>query len=174
MKIGFGTCLALMVLRLSAGPATSAVAQPVCSVNVDITDTDPKGTNVRTAPGGAIQATLKNPGDGWIAVHVTSQMGDWYQIDKARRIDAGGSLEGTLIFQGQGWLHKSVLGVNGMQNGGTIYADHDAKSRPIDANAAGEQTVELLGCWGEYLKVRVKKGIGWTKDVCTNMNTTCS
>jgi hypothetical protein len=27
---------------------------------------------------------------------------------------------------------------------------------------------------GEFLRVHVKKGTGWTKQVCTNMNTTCA
>jgi hypothetical protein len=172
MKNGLMPCLVLAVLGV--GQVAWADARPACNVNADIIDTDPKGTNVRAAPGGAILAALKNPGDGWIAVHVSGQMGDWYQIDRARLIDAGGPPEGSVIFHGQVWLHKSVLGVNGMHNGGVIYTDHDPKSRPIDAHAAGEQTVALLGCWGDYWKVRARKGIGWTKDICTNMNATCS
>ena len=55
-----------------------------------------------------------------------------------------------------------------------IYGDHDVNSRPIDLHAAGDQKVEMLGCWGEFLKVRVGKGTGWTKEACTNMDTTCS
>jgi hypothetical protein len=43
-----------------------------------------------------------------------------------------------------------------------------------DQHAEGDQRVELLGCWGEFLKFRVKKGIGWTTQACTNMNTTCA
>ena len=61
-----------------------------------------------------------------------------------------------------------------MQNGGAIYRDHDVKSAPLDPHAAGDQKVDLLGCWGDFLKVHVKKGIGWTRQACTNMNTTCS
>ena len=38
----------------------------------------------------------------------------------------------------------------------------------------GDQPVTLLGCSGDFLKVRVKKGTGWTKGVCTNQRTTCA
>jgi hypothetical protein len=41
-------------------------------------------------------------------------------------------------------------------------------------HARGDQHVGLLGCWGEFLKVHVKKGTGWTKAACTNMDTTCA
>lgn len=170
LSVSAFTCLTLM----TAGFSHAAERQD-CNVSVNITDTDPKGTNVRAAPSGAISATLKNTtADGWIGVHVTGQLGDWYEIDRANLIDADLPPEGKVIFQGKGYLHKSVLGVSGMQNGGAIYIDHDVKSSPVDRQAAGDQQVDLLGCWGDFLKVHVKKGTGWTKDVCTNMNTTCS
>lgn len=162
-----------MLAVFDAGSWANAAQLQPCRVTVDITDTDPHGTNVRVAPGGAVIARLKNPGDGWIAVHLTGQDGDWYRIDRASLIDAGGSSEGHVIWQGLGWLHRSIVGVSGMQNGATIYKDHDERSPKIDAHAAGDQSVTLLGCWGPFLKVRALKGTGWTKAVCTNMNTTC-
>jgi hypothetical protein len=143
-------------------------------VHVDITDTDPNGTNVRAAPGGAIIAQLRNPGDGWIGVHVIGQSGDWYEIDRATRVGSDLPPAGRIVFHGTGYLHKSMLGVSGMQNGGAIYADHDVSSRPIDLHAPGDQRVDLLGCWGNFLMVHVGKGTGWTKEACTNMNTTCA
>lgn len=163
----------LMLTPAAAGFAQSAGKQ-ACNVNVDITDTDPKGTNVRAAPGGAIIASLKNPtSDGWIEVHLTGQFDDWYEIDRANLIGADQPAGGKVIFHGKGYLHKTVLGVSGMQNGGVIYSNHDIRTSPIDPHAAGDQQVELLGCWGEFLKVHVRKGTGWTTQACTNMNTTC-
>jgi hypothetical protein len=170
----FLTYAFLMFAPTAACLAQSASKQ-VCNVEVDVTDTDPKGTNVRASPAGAVIAALKNPtSDGWIVVHVTGQSGDWYEIDRASLIDADLPAGGKILFQGQGYLHKSVVGVSGMQNGGGIYSDHDTGSRPVDAHAAGDQQVDLLGCWGDFLKVHVKKGIGWTRQACTNMNTTCA
>jgi len=159
---------ALLALAASA----HAAERQACDVTVDITDTDPKGTNVRSAPGGAAIASLKTPGDDWILAHITAQLGDWYEIDGATLIDPGG--EDKTVFHGKGYLHKSVVGVSGMQNGGVIYRDHDTSSPPVDPEAAGDQEVKLLGCWGDFLKVQVKKGTGWTRQVCTNMVTTCA
>lgn len=164
---------------LALTPATACLAQAaekqVCNVNVDVTDTDPKGTNVRAAPGGAVVTSLKNPTqDGWIGTHITGQLGDWYEIDRASLIDADLPAGGKIIFRGKGYLHKSVLGVSGMQNGAAIYSDHDSASPPVDLHAAGDQQVDMLGCWGEFLKVHVQKGTGWTKAACTNMNSTCA
>jgi hypothetical protein len=107
-------------------------------------------------------------------VHLTAQLGDWYEIDRAKLIDSTLPSGEKILFHGTGYLHKSVVGVSGMQNGGTIYRDHDIRTDLVDGHAAGDQQVDLLGCFGEFLKVHVKKGIGWTKAACTNMNTTCS
>jgi hypothetical protein len=150
-------------------------ARQACDVHVDIIDTDPKGTHVRASPGGAVIASLSNPNaEGWIAVHITGQLGDWYEIDRASLINADLGPDGKALFHGKGYLHKSVVGVSGMQNDGAIYRDHDVKSEPVDLHAPGEQQVDLLGCWGEFLKVHVRKGSGWTREACTNMDTTCS
>ncbi|HEY4141059.1 MAG TPA: hypothetical protein VGM57_06585 [Pseudolabrys sp.] len=175
MKTLFVFMLVCLALTPTLATVARAADRQACNVAVDITDTDPKGTNVRSTPGGAVITSLKNPtSDGWIAVHITAQLGDWFEIDRANLIDANSSPDDKVIFRGKGYLHKSVLGVSGLQNGAAIYTDHDIKSSPIELHAAGDQQVDLLGCWGEFLKVHVKKGIGWTKEACTNMNTTCS
>jgi hypothetical protein len=163
------------LLLPAATPSVHAASEQACNVDADVIDTDPHGTNIRAAPGGAILASLTNPNvEGWVDVHVVGQIGDWYEIDRARLINPDLGPEGKTLFHGKGYLHKSVLGVSGMENGGEIYIAHDKKSRPLDLHAPGDQKVEMLGCWGEFLQVRVKKGIGWTKQACTNMDTTCS
>jgi hypothetical protein len=109
---------AFVVALLALAPTMSSLAQTVekqaCNVTVDITDTDPKGTNVRAAPGGAVIASLSNPNvDGWIAVHITGLSGDWYEIDRANLINADLGPDGKVVFHGRGYLHKSVVGSAG-------------------------------------------------------------
>jgi hypothetical protein len=175
MKILSVAACAFLALAPAAACRAQAADKQACNVNVDIIDTDPKGTNVRATPGGAVIAALKNPTpDGWIGVHVIGQLGDWYEIDRANLHGADLPAGDNIIFHGKGYLHKSVLGVSGMDNGGAIYADHDTASPRVDPHAAGDQQVDMLGCWGEFLKVHVKKGTGWTKAACTNMKTTCA
>lgn len=173
MKAALFYGLGLLVLSFGATPA-QAQARQACNVTVDITDTDPKGTHVRAGPGAAIIATLASPEEGWVAVHVTGLTGDWFEIDRAVLMGSDPPAGGKIVFRGKGYLHRSMLGLSGMQNGGAIYADHDIRSRSIDAHAVGDQTVDLLGCWEGFVKVRVKKGVGWTKDACTNLQTTCA
>jgi hypothetical protein len=170
------TRILLLILTLAVPHAVSAQVpgRDACNVRVDITDRDPHGANVRAEPGGSIVTALKNPaGDGWIVVHLTAQQGDWFEIDRAVLIDVDQDKE-TVIFQGRGFVHRGVVGAGGLQNGAVIYRDHAASSATLDAHASGDQAVELLGCFGDFAKVRVKAGIGWTRQLCTNMVTTCS
>ena len=162
--------LAFVALFIASGGATAAESRQVCDVAVDVTDTDPAGTHVRGTPGGAVIATLKNPGDGWIEVHLSAQLGDWYEIDSASLEDPDNP---RVLFHGKGYLHKSMLGLSGMQNDATLYSDPDGK-RPLVSHLAGDQPVDLLGCRGKFLRITVSKHTGWTKEACTNMNTTCA
>jgi hypothetical protein len=162
-------CLALSVT--TAGGAETAMRQ-ACNVAVDITDTDPKGANVRATPGGAVIIALRLDTDGWIEAHVTAQVGDWYEIDRAE-LNPAGSPDKTVIFHGKGYLHKSVVGVSGLMGGMPIYREPDDKSRPFDPFAQGDQPVDLLGCWEDFLKLRTAAGVGWTRRACTNTLTTC-
>jgi hypothetical protein len=56
-----------LALFLTLAPTTAALAQSparqACNAVVDVTDTDPKGTNVRSEPGGSVLATLKKSTD---------------------------------------------------------------------------------------------------------------
>ena len=166
--------LGLAWLALTPAHAAPAVEPQACNAEVDVTDTDPKGTNVRATPGCNAIASLKNPGEGWIELHLTAQAGDWFEIDQARLLDTMLPTGEKILFQGKGYVHKSMVGLSGMQNGGKVYADHDEKSRLLDPHADGDQPVELLGCSGDFLHVRLKKSTGWTREACTNMNTTCA
>ena len=166
--------LVLFVLgfALNFVPAARA-AMTVCAVTVDVTDTDPKGLNVRATPGGKIVATLVDKAD-WIELHVVGQDGDWYAIDRANQIDNNRMGENIAMWRGHGFVHKSTVGLSGMQQGAVITTDHDAKSHIVVSNAAGDQPTRLLGCWQDFYKVHTGQGTGWTRTVCTNENTTCS
>jgi hypothetical protein len=162
--------IALIVL-CAALPARAA--ELACSVTVDVDDTDPKGLNVRATPGGKVIATLIDKAD-WIELHVTGQNGDWFAIDRAVQMDNNRMGENIVMWHGHGYVHKSTIGLSGMQQGATIYADHDLKSRALVKNAQGDQPTEFLGCWQDFYRVHVHDGTGWTQGVCTNENTTCA
>jgi hypothetical protein len=166
MRPMLGATAALLCL---AG-AAEAAEMSACNVTVDVMDPDPKGTNVREAPSGRIVAVLPAPaGDNWIEAHVLGQQGDWFLIDGAKERGDGE----RAVFRGRGYVHRSVLGASGLQNGAPVFTDHDVDSPRLDPRASGDQRVDLLGCWGDFVKIHIKKGVGWTKGLCLNQRTTC-
>jgi len=164
---------------LAAIPTVTAIAAPArqaCNVDVNVMDPDPAGANLRASPGGKVLRRLRATGssDAWVSVHATAQLGDWIEIDSARLNDPALPSGEKLLYRGRGYLHLSTLGFDGLQNGTTIYRDHDSASRPIDDNAPGDQRITFLGCWRDFFHIRVAKGEGWTHGACLNMLTTCS
>lgn len=151
----------------AAAPATTA-----CNVTVSVIDPDPKGANVRKMPGGDVAATLRTPrtGDDWIEVHVVGQAGDWFAIDRA---DLVGDARKT-IFRGSGYMHRSVLGADGLVNGEPIRSSPAISSPQILSSEGGDQQAYLLACSGDFVKIRVRGGVGWTKALCLNQRTTCA
>lgn len=162
----------ILALLASVSAASAAPATTVCRIKANIVDPDPKGANVRATPGGAVIATLKNKAD-WIEVTITGQSGDWYEISSALQEDSDGPHGDYNVFHGKGYVHKSTVGLSGLQSGASIYADHDTKSRVVVPLADGDQDAQLLGCWQDFYKVHLAKGTGWTRTVCLNERTTC-
>ena len=168
------TRLAFALILLAALPAHAA--ETACRVTVDVTDTDPHGLNVRASPGGPnnkVIATLVDKAD-WIELHVVGQDGDWYAVDRANQIDNNRMGETIVMWRGRGYVHKSTIGLSGMQADATLFADHDLRSRVVVKVAAADQATQLLACWQDFYRVKTPQGTGWTKLVCTNENTTCS
>src|SRR5690242_9604692 len=133
------SALLVVATPLAAAPAIAPAPPTACSIAVDVTDSDPKGLNVRTTPGGKIITALVDNGD-WIELHVIAQAGDWYEIDKATQIDNEGG--DSVLWQGKGYVHKSTIGLSGLQQGATVYTDHDLKSRTLVTNANGDQRTD--------------------------------
>jgi hypothetical protein len=162
---------ALTVLLCLVGSATAAEFQ-ACDVTLDVHE-DAKGANVREAPGGKVVTVLHTSADpladDWIEAHIIGQSGDWFLVDKATLI--GESQKA--IFTGRGYMHRNVLETSGLVHGEPIWADHDVKGRQIFQSEDSDQPVDLLACWHDFIKIRIKHGIGWTKRVCTNQRTTC-
>lgn len=161
----------LLLWPLGSLEAAAPVAA-ACNVTASMIDPDPSGTNVRKTPGGDVATTLRVPrtGDDWIEVHVVGQAGDWFAIDRA---DLVGDARKT-IFRGKGYMHRSVLGADGLINGEPIRAAPDARAAPILTNEESDQQAFLLACSGDFMKIRVKGGVGWTKTLCLNQRTTCA
>jgi len=165
-------CAAPLLLWPTGSLEAAAPVTTACNVTASVIDPDPSGTNVRKIPGGDIAATLRTPrtGDDWIEVHVVGQAGDWFAIDRA---DLVGDATRT-IWRGKGYMHRSVLGADGLINGEPIRSAPNVDSPQILASEEGDQQALLLACAHDFMKIRVKGGVGWTKALCLNQRTTCA
>ena len=170
---------AAMMLAALLSPAllshAAAADATRCDATLVVTDPDPKGLNVRSAPDAksGIVAVLK--GGDYIEVHVTGQSGQWYAIDTATMIDTSLADQEKAIFHGHGFVHVSKVGASGMQSGAVILDRPDEKTgKKVAWDGRGDQAVTVLACSGPFLKVQLRKVTGWSKEICTNELTTCA
>ena len=168
--------LAGLLLTALASPALAAAAASHCDIALDVTDYDPKGLNVRSAPDAKsnVVAVLKQQGD-WVEVHVTGQSGQWYAIDEATVYDNNLPTGEKIVFKGHGFVHGSKIGGSGLGGGTLVYDRPDEKTgKPIKWDDEYDDDVKVLACSGTWAKVQAKKAIVWSNAVCTNTLTTCS
>jgi hypothetical protein len=173
-------CAAVAAL---AGPpvAVAHVAGEVaCDVRLNVHDPDPKGMNVRAAPGkppGAVIGVLKPDGD-WTEVHAVAQSGDWLRIDGAETVDDDAPEGMRPVFKGAGWVHVSGLGISELMTGeGTMLraapSDSAKLLKKIGPDDEPKRT-KILGCSGQFIHVDADGLDAWTRQYCTNERTTCS
>ena len=159
-----------------AGGAVAATTP--CRATLDIADQDPAGLNVRTSPGGPIITALKAQGR-WVEVEVTGQDGAWAHIKSATmQADENDNVDNAgPIWKGSGWVAFSKLGVSEFDSRARFYAAPSSKSKLVlSLESYHDQGVDpdaVLGCDGDWLKVKIKGVVGWTDTWCTNQLTTC-
>jgi len=161
----------------------AAAATMPCSGTLDIADQDPAGLNVRASPGGPVITALKARGR-WVEVEVTGQAigpsgGVWARITKATmQADENDNVDNAgVIWKGAGWVAFSKLGVSEFDSRARFYAAPSSKSKLVlSLESYHDQGVDpdaILGCDGDWLKVKIKGVVGWTDTWCTNQLTTC-
>ncbi len=171
-KLVFAAATAAALLATAAGANTVA-----CNVAVNIADQDPAGLNVRASPGGPIITAVKAKGR-WVRVEVTGQEGAWARIKTARlEADENDNTSDKLLWMGKGWVAFSKLGVEEFDSRARFHAEPSEQAKVVmSLEGSGEATAPaeaILGCDGDWLRVRVKGVVGWTKAWCTNQLTTC-
>ena len=167
----------LILAAALIGWAGAATAQTTaCDVQLNITDQDPTGLNIRASPGGAVLAAVKAKGR-WVQVEVTGQNGAWARIKTATEY-SDENAGGTLRWKGAGWVAFSKLGIDHFDGRTRIRAaPNDQANVLLSLEGADDSTAPpaeaILGCDGSWLKVRVKGVVGWTDYFCSNELTTC-
>jgi hypothetical protein len=171
---------ALTALAGSPVAVTHVAGETGCDVRLDVHDPDPKGMNVRAAPGkppGAVIAVLKPDGE-WTEVHVVAQSGDWLRIDGAQTVDDGAPDGMRPVFKGAGWVHVSGLGISELMTGeGTMLRAAPSDSAKLLKQIGPDDEprhTKILGCSGPFIHVDADGMQAWTRQYCTNERTTCS
>jgi hypothetical protein len=179
--------LCVVVSALAGPPAKASAAAPArlagevaCDVILNVHDPDPKGLNVRAAPGKPPGKVIKAlvPDGEWTEVHVVGQSGDWLRIDLASTVDDDAPEGMREVFRGNGWVHVSGLGISELMTGeGTILraspSDAAKLLKKIGPDDEPKRT-RILGCSGKFLHVDADGLVAWTRQYCTNERTTCS
>ena len=171
--------LSALTIFLALGGGVAGAAQPAekhCDVNLNVTDQDPAGLNVRSAPSGPVVGVLKAR-NAWVQVHVVGSAGDWLRIDRGRLIDDALPGGEKAVFSGQGCVHVSKLGVESLNPGGVLRATPSQSGRVVFKAPMDDAKVPkavVLGCEGPFLQVRVGGVVGWTRQYCSNQYTTCA
>jgi SH3-like domain-containing protein len=167
---------ALLAAALFLTSQPPAVAP--CDVSAYVVDQDPKGLNVRAAPGAAskVIAVLPNASVEGIRVHVSAGSGEWVRLDSA--IEEGGDTD-RVLFKGAGWVYGPLLavdGVGGIPGGTAIRAEPSPRARVLARMLAGGDGATVRGCRGAWMYVQHRKTRGWAArdELCANSLTTCS
>jgi SH3-like domain-containing protein len=166
----------LAILLALIGAAAHAETTP-CNVQLNVTDQDPAGLNVRASPEGQIVTAVKAK-SRWVRLEVTGQNGAWARIKSATlEADENDNNVEQLLWKGAGWVAFSKLGVEEFDSRARFRAaPNDGAKVVLSLEGLGEATASaeaILGCDGDWLKVRIKSVVGWTNQYCTNQLTTC-
>lgn len=163
-----------LLLGLSPPPPPPQTLQ--CDVDLNVSDPDPAGLNVRgdASTAAAVLTALKPQGE-WIQVHVTGQQGQWYRIDRAVAVTDEEESGERVLFEGIGWVHGSKVGDVDLNAGAEIFGDLDKPPflvTPLDGGPPPPFTV--IGCMDRYLLIEINGRAGFTSGWCANQRTTCS
>ena len=168
--------LILAVAALAYANGAMAQITP-CKVTLDIADQDPAGLNVRASPSGPIIAKVKAQ-SRWVELEVTGQDGAWARIKSATmEADENDNATDTVLWKGVGWVAFSKLGVSEFDSRSRFHAAPSEQAKVVlsleSHHDEGIDPEAILGCDGDWLKVRIKGVVGWTHTWCTNQLTTC-
>ena len=155
----------------SEAPQSLAQAQQTCNITAFVTDKDPNGLNVRSAPGESqkVIGNLPTTKIG-VIVDITGSKGNWVQISRAESPD-------KVEFQGTGWVYSQLLGTStrgyGTQ-GVSVYKSANTQSS-VMGRIPPATGVKLLGCSQSWALVEHEGLKGWIEPEaqCGNPLSSC-
>lgn len=102
---------------------------------------------------------------------IRGQQDGWFRVSEITNAEDESSL-----FRGDGWVHSSLLGLEVANTDPQLYAAPSARSRAIARLRPDGGEVTLIGCAGDWARVRAAGRIGWLSRAgqCSSPLTTCS
>lgn len=161
----------LTALALVAGaPATAQPRGAGCAISAYVIDRDARGLNVRAGPSAdaRVLRVVSNEGSG--VARIIGQRGAWFRVSTITDAESDSTL-----FRGDGWVHASLLGVSVANADPRLYARPSRQSRAIATLIPEASQVTLIGCSGDWFRVRGAGRVGWLSrgGQCSNPVTTC-
>jgi SH3-like domain-containing protein len=159
---------------VSSGPDDNTQTRVACDLSAYVTDPDPNGANVRSAPNKSAPVVKTLPGASDIVVKITGYSGGWFEISRAETVGD----DEKVVFRGRGWIHSSLLGLSVGNNGygpPALYAAPSKQSRVLKRLKPDEDAIKLLACKDDWAKVQSGDLTGWlaSEGQCSNPLTTC-
>jgi len=159
MRLWITACLPLAVWLVNA-PVFADEPTPVvkCDVIAYMDDPDTNGLNVRAKPSptAAIVGHIPDYSSSLhnIEFHITAASGKWLQIGRTETVD------GEVVFKGTGWVYGPLTTVTASTHPVKLRERPEA-SGPAVAVVPTENGGHVLGCKGEWIKIRYKGQEGW-------------
>lgn len=166
-------CMAAVAVMCNARGASTRVAAVACDVQAYVVDPDPKGLNVRDAPGvnGKVVAVIPLDGDGTTVHLVASSPNGWVQIDRAETVG------GEVVFDRKGWISGNMLATDTRGYGTKgVKLRGEGKAGKVVGTIPPEMPVRVAGCAGDRIKVKYKNLVGFLdrEDQCPSPVTLCN
>jgi uncharacterized protein YgiM (DUF1202 family) len=165
----------LILLLFSVFMAFGVHAQTItrCEVRVYVVNLRPNtDLSVRKGAGKTYAAVGRLPKNKLDTVNIIASSGGWIKINRAEDEDE------NVLSKKVGWIPVASFGLTTASNPMTgyhyFYAGPSKKSRTLERLKA-DTPVRLIGCSGEWVRVRVHRKIGWLapEAQCSNSRTTC-
>ena len=162
---------AVALISIASAPLGAASTARGCKVSAFVTDSDPRGLNVRAGPSARARVIRRVREVSSGVAEITAVDGAWFRISGI--VDAETEQR---LFQGNGWVHQSLLGIDVANSDPRLYAAPSRRARVLAKLRADMDQVTLLGCIGDWARVRHGGRTGWLSPAgqCASPLTNCS
>lgn len=155
---------------LALTDATPAAAQhgPTCSISAYYLNG--ARLNVHAGPSVNSRQLRTAASQGSPVAEIIGQSGSWFRVSRITDYE-----DGTTLFSGNGWVPAASLGTGIANADARLYARPSRQSRRLARLVPDQSRVTLIGCIGDWARVRFRNLTGWLSrgGQCSNPLTTC-